>query len=87
MSKPKKVVKPADAPEAVETKEDKMVRLGTARVTRACNAIRLIGNLAAYKPTEAQIALIEETLGQSCSSVVMRLRGTRKDSFTFTLTK
>jgi hypothetical protein len=87
MARKKATPSPDGAEKPVETKEQKMLRLGNKRVTRALSAIRLIGNLAAYKPTEAQVTAIEEALGTSCLAVVQRLNGTRKEAYTFTFNK
>lgn len=84
---------PAPGPVAVapakpaESKADKMVRLGNKRVSNTLAKIRLIGNLAAYKPSDAQIDAIMAALGESCAFVEARLRGGRKESYTFTLNK
>lgn len=68
-----------------ETKEQKLSRLAAKRVTKACKYISLVGNLAAYRPTDKDIDKMMEALGQSCAQVEARLRGTRKESFNFTL--
>lgn len=68
-----------------ESKEDKLIRLANPRVTKAVKAIAAVGKLAAYKPSDAQIDKIEQALGETCAAVVMRLRGTRKESFTFNI--
>jgi len=70
-----------------ETREDKLIRLGIKRVSNACRYINLVGNLGAYRPTDSQIAQIEEALGLSVAQTLNRLRGTRRESVTFTLTK
>lgn len=68
-----------------ETRDQKLERLATARVTRACKYIAYCGNLAAYKPTSAQVEKILGALVASCQGVQRRLEGTRVESFTFTL--
>lgn len=68
-----------------ETREQKLMRLAEARVTKACKYISLVGNLAAYRPNAAQIELIMKALGESCANVNNRLDGGRKDSVTFRL--
>jgi two-component sensor histidine kinase len=70
-----------------ETREDRLIRLAHARVKKAMNAIRLIGNLSAYKPTDEQVDAIMEALGDSCARIDARLRGTKKDVVPFTLTR
>lgn len=71
----------------LETREQKLARLADARVTAACHRIRLVGNLAAYKPTAQQIATMMEALGMACASIQNRFEGSRKETFTFTLNK
>lgn len=66
-----------------ETKEMKLSRLANKRVTSAIAKIRLIGNLAAYKPTEPQVDKIMEALGASCAGVDARLRATVKTEVAF----
>ncbi|MDR5730670.1 MAG: hypothetical protein RB191_24940 [Terriglobia bacterium] len=68
-----------------ETREDKLRRLAIKRVNKAVNSIRLIGNLAAYKPTDEQVDKIMEQLGETCARIDARLRGTKKDAAAFTL--
>lgn len=71
----------------IESREQKLARLADARVTSACHRIRLVGNLAAYKPSAAQVASMMEALGMACASIQNRFEGSRKESFTFTLNK
>ena len=66
-----------------ETREEKLVRLANARVTKACKYITLIGNLAAYKPSDKQVEKIMSALGESCARVNNRLDGVRRESVTF----
>lgn len=68
-----------------ETRDEKMIRLGEKRVAKAMNSIRLVGNLAAYRPTDKQVDTIMEMLGSTCASVEARLRGTRRDTIHFSL--
>lgn len=70
-----------------ETKEQKLIRLANARVTKACKYISLIGNLSAYKPTSKDIEAIMTALGESCARVENRLNGTKSESVTFTLSR
>lgn len=71
-----------------ETKRDKFVRLGTARMNRVLNSIRLIGNLAnpAYAWEESDIALMQanivEALGQTLARFRKHKRG-EKPHFVF----
>jgi hypothetical protein len=92
MAKPAKKTNPAPAstagPTAVpskETREEKLLKLANKRVPKALNAIRLIGNLAAYKPTEADVTAIEQALGEAVADVLNRLQGGVKVSTAFTL--
>lgn len=82
-TKTKPEAKPED--KAPETREQKLVRLANARVTKACKYISLVGNLAAYKPTDAQIAKIMAALADSCARVENRMTGTRTESISFTM--
>jgi hypothetical protein len=68
-----------------ETKEQKLARLANKRVTAACRYIRLVGNLAAYKPSEAQVRKMMIALGESCAAVENRFMGTRQESIVFRL--
>lgn len=70
-----------------ESRQDKLVRLATARVTKAVNSIRLVGNLGAYRPTDKQVDEIMEALGEACSRIEGRLRGSKIDSAPFTITR
>jgi len=83
--KMEKVRKGRKSPPANESMHDKLLRLAASRVTRACKVIQHIGNLAAYKPSEAEIERIMEALGESCASVQNRLNGIRRESITFSL--
>lgn len=95
MARPKKIHPVADMQQTAkkieekltESREQKLARLADARVTSACHRIRLVGNLAAYKPSSAQVASIMEALGMACASIQNRFEGTRKEAFTFTLNK
>lgn len=81
----KKTTTAPDETLPAETREDKLKRLGMARVKKACNTIRLVGNLAAYKPTDEQIDAIMEQLGSSCAAIDARMRGTKRTEVNFTL--
>lgn len=71
--------------ETIESREQKLERLAGKRVTSALNKIRLIGNLAAYKPDDEQVDKICVALADAAQRVEARLRGTRKESAEFTL--
>jgi len=72
-------------PEVKETKEQKLLRLAASRVQKACKAISLIGNLAAYAPTDEDIDRMMAALGDQCASVENRLRGRRTKLTPFSL--
>lgn len=83
-SKKKPALVPSpDSPK--ETKEQKLIRLSDARVTKACKYISLIGNLAAYKPTSADVDSIMSALGGACAQIESRLRGGVKEVIAFSL--
>jgi len=75
MADKKKVPHVIDTSEVKETKEQKLLRLAAARVQKACKAISLIGNLAAYAPTDEDIDRMMAALGDQCASIENRLRG------------
>lgn len=62
---------PASPP--VESKHDKFLRLATARINKAMDDIRLIGQLAtrSYQHEAWEAKLLVETLGQSVSTMAM----------------
>lgn len=68
-----------------ESKQEKLFRLAQSRVTAACNKIRLVGNLSAYKPTDAEVDKIMQALGSTCANVETKLRGTSIKNIEFTL--
>lgn len=70
---------------AIETREEKLSRLAQKRVTIALTKIRLIGNLAAYKPTTEQVNKIIETLATACQAIDARLRAAAPTEGQFTL--
>lgn len=82
---PKKANVSEMPPATPETRAEKLVRLAEKRITKAVNTIRLIGNLAAYKPTDPQVDKMMEALGEACARVDARLRGTRKADEKFSL--
>jgi len=86
-NKRKKTTEDSSMVQVVETKAQKMKRLGDKRVAKTLQSIRLIGNLAAYKPTEKQIDEIMTALGSTCAKVEQRLRGTTQESYNFTLSQ
>ena len=85
MAKPAVVRKPKDVSAPVETKEQKLLRLASKRVSKACKYISLIGNLAAYKPTPSDVDRIMSALGEHCAYVDNRLRGSKSTETAFTL--
>ena len=86
MAGKKKATKSTE-PVVVETKEQKLKRLAAARVSAALVKIRLIGNLAAYKPTPEQSQSIIAALNEAVSVVESKLTVTTKEvsSTAFTL--
>lgn len=65
-----------------ETKEEKFRRLAIPRVTRALDAVRLIGNLsnkASYSYTDDQVDKIEAALRSSVEETMKLFRGKAKD--------
>lgn len=62
----------AEAP--TETRDQKLARLAAKRMNAALTKIRLIGNLAAYKPTTVQVDKIAETLATAVQAIDARLR-------------
>lgn len=76
---------PTEAEKPAETREQKLIRLAGKRVTAALNKIRLIGNLAAYKPSDEEVDKICIAIADATQRVEARLRGTRKEAAEFTL--
>lgn len=68
------------------TKEEILLDLGGKRVAKALKSIRLIGNLAAYKPTDDQVDRIITAIATQTQAVEARLRGTKRDTVHFSLT-
>jgi hypothetical protein len=86
--KPKPVAKPAAQPvtEPVkETREAKLERLANARVSKTIKAISLVGNLAAYKPTEPEADAILGALTAALQHVAQRLAGVKTTVGPFSL--
>jgi hypothetical protein len=65
--------------------ELKLLELSAKRVTKACNAITLVGNLATYRPTEEDAEKIMKELTDACMFVAQRLAGVKRDKTKFTL--
>lgn len=84
-TKKKSPKSPTEVPTVKESREEKLTRLAAKRMHAAVTKIRLIGNLAAYKPTEAQINKLMEHLGESCARVDARLRASAPIEESFTL--
>jgi hypothetical protein len=80
---------PANAVGTIESRHEKFRRLGQARVTRAVNAVRLIGNLASsnydYSAEEVEQikTSVQATLDEAMSKFVKR-RGKHTLGFNFT---
>lgn len=66
---------PAPSDKSKPSKEAKLRELAGKRVPAAVDKIRLIGNLAGYKPTAQQVDKIMATLRTACKKVEDRLRG------------
>lgn len=83
----RKAVAPPTVPEDVtETREDKFKRLGQARVTRALNAVRLVGNLGSpnYHASDEYKARIIAALRGAVDSVEQKFtRPKGKQSLSF----
>lgn len=77
--------KPRTAVPEGETKEQKLVRLTNARMSKVLKGIYLLGNLASYKPTSSDVDTIMTALGEACGHVEGRLRGAKSASSPFTL--
>ena len=69
----------------VKWRANKLAELAARRVPNAIKRIRQCGNLAAYKPTEAQAVAICDTMQTALNSVRLKLRGQRDAQQTFNL--
>lgn len=76
---------PVETETPIETREQKLLRIANRRVPKAIKAISMIGNLAAYKPTQEDVDSIMSALGEMCALVEARLRGNAKQTVGFTL--
>lgn len=89
MPKRKKTAPVADSSAAagaeIETREAKLRRLAAARVSAALKRLDLVGNLAAYKPTEAQSNAILRALADKLNAVSARLKGAKSSQGGFAL--
>lgn len=88
--KPKTTKAPTTTPpeDHPETRREKFERIGTARMNRVLNAIRLIGNLAnpTYDWTEPDIERIKATIVGTLDEVMIRFdrrKKLEKPQFTF----
>lgn len=74
------MAKPAPATPQAETKAKKPARdpqvvirqLASTRIPKAVSAIRLVGNLASYKPTKPQMDLIFKTIHEEVAAAIKR---------------
>lgn len=66
-------------------REYKLIQLTNKRMPKALNAIRMIANLRAYKPTEADIDAITQALVDAVQAVDGLLRSTGKVKAGFSL--
>ena len=64
-------------------KSQKLLKLANKRVPKAIKAISLIGNFAAYGPTEAQSTFIVNALQKAVDQVKARLTNKKEDSPSF----
>lgn len=76
---------PAQIQAAQEEKRKKLGVLASKRVGRAISAIRLVGNLGAYKPTVAQMNAISAAITEAHKNAVARLQGSSQAAAGFTL--
>lgn len=67
------------------TRQEALVRLASKRVGKALKALDLVGNLAAYKPTEAQVKSIMTALDARLQELDGRFKGTTKQAAGFKL--
>lgn len=72
-----------------ETKRQKFIRVGGARMTKTLSQIRLLGNLsgAGYEYSEKDVAIIENAVKDVLAKALTRLRSrsteTKEPAFTF----
>lgn len=59
----------------VESKQDALKRIASKRMPKVLRAIRTVGNLASYKPTEQQITFIMHALKSAIKDTEDRLQG------------
>ena len=76
---------PAAEGKSEETREQKLCRLASARVSAALKRLDLVGNLAAYKPTEKQANAILGALVNRLNTVSARLKGAKSSEGGFAL--
>jgi uncharacterized protein YecE (DUF72 family) len=81
-----------DHPDETEDKREKFERIALARMNRALNAVRLIGNLASYNYdwTEADVELMRQKLDEVADQTFARFQRHKrgeKPTFTFTTEK
>jgi hypothetical protein len=60
-------------------------KLAAKRITKAIKSLELVGNLASYKPTPEQAAIIEAALVKAHNDCIGRLKGGMKAAVTFSL--
>jgi len=65
---------------ATPSKQERLVRLANARVPKAVKSISLLGNLAAYGPTEEQAQKIVSAMQIAVEAVADKLRTTNTTS-------
>ena len=74
-----------DVKNKAESAEERFVRLAEPRVSRACKAISLIGNLAAsgYACTEKQVDAMFGAMQQELDAAKARFDRSKKKNFRF----
>lgn len=65
----------AEKAAAAAAKQATFKKLAEKRLENAVKQIHLIGNLASYKPSDAQRDFIFKTLGEACTTSLGRFQG------------
>jgi hypothetical protein len=76
---------PTPNPKPKNDKTAKLRQLAATRVPRAVKAIGLVGNLAAYSPTNDQVTAIAKALTDAVEGVEARLRSRQSEPAGFKL--
>jgi hypothetical protein len=75
----------AEKQKRVQLKQEALKKLATKRVNKVIKMYAGIGNLANYKPTAQQVAIIETALGNAHNLAIKRLKGTAETAGDFAL--